>query len=108
MIFNALAVGYQNGISCFQIVNFVKVDGSTKNNTLFKGEALNYPVKESFIDFNQLKLLAWGNQGNLNGIVIINDIAQFGLEANLIFPFINKLKLDMIRQQMVIATIEGT
>jgi hypothetical protein len=41
---DALGVAYENGISCLQDVKFVKEAGSTKNNTLFKGESLNYPV----------------------------------------------------------------
>ncbi len=55
-----------------------------------------------------MKLLSWGNQGNLYGIVIITDISQYALENNLIFPFINKVKLDKLQQSMILATINGT
>jgi hypothetical protein len=44
MFKNAIGMGYPNGIACLIDTVFVKIDGSTKNNTLHKGEALNYPI----------------------------------------------------------------
>jgi hypothetical protein len=44
-----------------------------------------------------MKLILWGNKGNLNGLVIIADFAGVLLEANLIYPYINKIKLDNTR-----------